>query len=1529
MATSRKPARSGKPRTAAPVSAAPAAATPAAVTPASVAPAPKKRTPAKRAAPLRPSAAAALPTLESPGLAPVDLAPAAPHLAEPAKLLRIQLPGALTRGAAPALPGAAGLPAGSTHRRVALGAVGPAKRDGAAASPQAVTLDVAADEVVKVELADGLVWWTRADDLLREHGQAPVAGAAGQRGQRSGAAAAADGVWTVSTGLNPASSGAPAQRGLANVAISALEFFGVDVSGAAARQLGAVLDKKRLGRTPGLYRVGLDDGSTAMTLLPEGELLPAGDAPVLVFLHGTMSSFDGSFGALRATAGANAKGATADELQAAAQARAALREAYGARIYALEHFTLTQSPVANALALAQRLPHGVRVHLVSHSRGGLVGELLCLAQRDTTTGDPVRDALAAGLFARGQINEAPAGLRALGKPDADALRSDYANDERDLDLLLQALDTAAPRIERYIRVACPARGTTLASGRLDRWLSVLGALAPEGFIGDTLDFLLKVVKERTDPRALPGIEAMMPASPLTQLLRWPTLRTAADLSAITGDLAPDRRWAQLKLLALDWFYSADHDLVVNTGSMAGGITRLPGKARFKLARGPLVQHFRYFTNPDSLGWLVQGLRRPEGATAGYLPIELAVQAEPRARAALRSSRDGSDRKAVAILVPGTMGSGLRVNDSGVWLRYGPLAFGGLGKIAIEAQGVEPDGLVDDFYAPLLEYLAPTHRLHSVAYDWRQSVRVAAQLLRAKLEDALTDAEQRKVPLRIVAHSMGGLVTRAMIADPDGARAWKRLQALPGSRLLMLGTPNAGSHEAVRWLTGFNPTERKLALLDLTRGTNAVIDIVRRYPGLAELLPFGHLAGERDYADPGLWTDLRERLEASFPPAGPDALSPARETWRLLTAQPDLSPEHVVYVAGHQPATVIDYQLTADPLAETWQPPKLEFIATPDGDGTVAWASGRLPGIAMYRAPDVAHDELCAATDDPNVFRGYLELLETGQTSRLPSLVLPAQRGRAGALADDRSRQFVLVEPPQSDFAPDEASLRGLSLGPGIRRKAKPVAVDAASSAPPVLRITIANGNLKFIQQPLLLGHYASSQLTGTEKVVDTLIGQAMSQALACGLYPEAPGTHQIFENRAEATLTAQQLPRPAQVIVAGLGSEGQLRLPALCNTVRQAVIALAQRHHDAGLTAPIELAATLLGSGGQGISAGTSAQAIALGVREANQRLAEANARLLGNGSNAGNGSEPGNPRAAWPLVGHIHLVELYLDRAAEAWQGLHPLAEGEPSAFALAPQVQSLLGARRRPSDPNYRGSNYDSITVRTVDEVLPAPVGDDLDAADGGDASAPAVAPGMRRRRSIAYSLDTRRARTEVSAQRTQAKLLRSLIREASNHDATDPSIGRTLWQLLIPPEIEAFLGGDAEQPGARANDLVMQLDDGTAGIPWELLDSRGVDAPDRKPWALRTRLLRRLDIATHGAPVRDARGDDPLLVIGEPLVDAALYGPLPGAYNEAKAVQQLLDDALGAGSGAVRALIGTAPGTGPQAREVITTLFERDWR
>jgi hypothetical protein len=140
--------------------------------------------------------------------------------------------------------------------------------------------------------------------------------------------------------------------------------------------------------------------------------------------------------------------------------------------------------------------------------------------------------------------------------------------------------------------ASPARHAARRwPGRLDRWLSVLDYVATAatggGLFTGGLDFLLAVVKERTDPRTLPGVEAMMPGSALTRLLNaTPELVTSADLSVIAGDIeAGDGLWNTLKVLATDWFYKNEHDLVVDTASMLGGLPRLGGAARYRQDQG--------------------------------------------------------------------------------------------------------------------------------------------------------------------------------------------------------------------------------------------------------------------------------------------------------------------------------------------------------------------------------------------------------------------------------------------------------------------------------------------------------------------------------------------------------------------------------------------------------------------------------------------------------------------------------------------------------------------------------------------------------------------------------------------------------------------------------------------------------------------------------------------------------------------------------------------------------------------------------
>jgi hypothetical protein len=435
----------------------------------------------------------------------------------------------------------------------------------------------------------------------------------------------------------------------------------------------------------------------------------------------------------------------------------------------------------------------------------------------------------------------------------------------------------------------------------------------------------------------------------------------------------------------------------------------------------------------------------------------------------------------------------------------------------------------------------------------------------------------------------------------------------------------------------------------------------------------------------------------------------------------------------------------------------------------------------------------------------------------------------------------------------------------------------------LLVVTVINGDLTFEKQPMLLGHYRATRLTGTERVMNDLVGGTMKRSLDMGLYPLAPGTHQIFLNTLPNPESPKGLPRPKAVIVVGLGEEGKLKASDLAKTVRQAVVAWSQRTTELNRNAPptFELVATLIGSGGTGINAADSAQRVVQGVYQANELLT----------------GRPGSPATNSPRVSHLTLIELYLDRASEAWRALNMLNASSPGRYKITPYIKVGIGPLTRPPEIGYRGADYDFITALTSENK------------DGA--------------KSVQFTLDTKRARSEVRAQRTQDRLLRDLISTASNAQSHDPQIGRSLFQLLVPIEIESFLDGSSE--------MQIELDLGTAAIPWELLDSPRADQRNTeiRPWSIRTKLLRKLRLENYRIEVKDADADSSILVIGEPQCPTE-YPRLPGAQQEAADVYKCLIESGAIEPDKVKPLFAEDPAhTGPDARTVINALLEREWR
>jgi len=388
--------------------------------------------------------------------------------------------------------------------------------------------DLNPDDLIQLELDQGMKLWVRADDLEKDFGLTPTRGGAGDEVELPQVLP----IGSVSRGV------------MGDWVIKGLKIFGLDPVGATTDM---IKDKVEgiLKPGPGLYRWEGKEASdyTCIKSLEKEKT----DTPWLVFIHGTASSTEGSFGGLW-DGGVNPR-------------MSQLLTHYPKRVLAFQHRTLSQNPIQNALELAQQFPKGARLHVVSHSRGGLVGELLCRSMMEDRFPFDSDDLQVFNLL-------------------------DRKDDLKQLEQLGDLLHQKQLVIERFVRVGCPARGTTLASGRLDRYLSIILNVvqAIPGLKGNPVveglsAFMLAVVKNRTQPEELPGLEAQMPGSPLVRVLNRPGMRTRADLHILGGDLAGEGIVGRLKTFVTDLFYREDHDLVVNTPAMFGGTERL-GEVRY-------------------------------------------------------------------------------------------------------------------------------------------------------------------------------------------------------------------------------------------------------------------------------------------------------------------------------------------------------------------------------------------------------------------------------------------------------------------------------------------------------------------------------------------------------------------------------------------------------------------------------------------------------------------------------------------------------------------------------------------------------------------------------------------------------------------------------------------------------------------------------------------------------------------------------------------------------------------------------------
>ena len=1209
-----------------------------------------------------------------------------------------------------------------------------------------------------------------------------------------------------------------AQRGfVSDLLIDTLELLGLKKKAVkyTSAAIGAQIDSKV---NEGVYRLpkeGIPDLKQSTPCQIDAVTDPH---PQLIFIHGTFS---------------NTKAGFTGWWQHQPQIRQ-LFSYYHHQVYALDHATVLKSPLYNALTLAKALPKSATLHLVTHSRGGLVAECLLraliLAADDQLFKDEVE-----------HYFQDPA----------------YSRHLQELVELVELLKDKEIRIERLVRVACPAHGTLLASDRLDAYLSVLNWLAKRAnipLLPGLLDFTKAVARERTDPASLTGIEAMRAQSAVVRWLNAPlNLGCESQLRVVAGDIAGDSLVSWIKTLLADSFYRTDNDLVVQTSAMYGGVLRRD--ARFILESSGKTDHFSYFSNLSTASAITDALTQE--LPSAFMPIgPLSYQGQSASgiRSGLSSNilavnETGNAEKPLVLVLPGIAGSHLQKAGRREWLAL-HRAFGMLNRISLQDDDhIEADGVLETYYQKLIDQLALNYEVLPFSYDWRRSLQHSAAALAKVLTTQL--AHRPGTAIHLVAHSMGSLVFRVLqLNEPE---LWQRWMDRPTTRVVLLGPPNHGSWAPMTMLTGDDPFANMLCRLNGDLQTLTSREQIADFTGLLQLQAGLH-DPQHPLAQQACWRQLANADQKAAQANNPwfshlskkhlwaipseSVLQQASLLRRQLNTQlPVLQgyDDKITMILGSSPETPAGFILNDHGA--------LEYQYSREGDGRVCWQDSLIEGLKTWLSPQV-HGALAR---DKYVIAACQQWLagKNIQSTALQPFSLPKRRGdNDKALLTTKTRAYT--DTASNAYPLDEATImQALFID-------STVAPYPSHRLPP-LQLTVRNDDLRFIRQPLLLGHQSSMQLTGSERAVDQLLGGSLQLALQSGVYPVMPGQYQVFVNQQQNPANLLSYPKPLAAIVVGLGDEGELTPEIIRHTVQTGVIGYCLQQDRQ--TTEVELAVTILGSGGI-LSVNQAAQALVQGVLDANEKLQQLAMQ------------HQNRPIAR---ISKLLIVEQFHNRALEAWHTLQEWIKLNPALpLELAAQLTNGNNSVSQPVEGHYRGVNYDLL------RICARPLYQQSVAANPDNTAMPCYLL-------LEYALFTRRARSELYYKEIQVPQIRELLRSAEHSGYFDQTLAKTLFQLILPHELKASLGASGE--------LVLELDNNTAWIPWELLVEGAAQRNQIEPGGGRTfasSMLRKLRLREfRRQPL--ASLSDKILVIGEPLVDKSVPA-LPGAAREAQQVANL---------------------------------------
>lgn len=510
-----------------------------------------------------------------------------------------------------------------------------------------------------------------------------------------------------------------------------------------------------------------------------------------------------------------------------------------------------------------------------------------------------------------------------------------------------------------------------------------------------------------------------------------------------------------------------------------------------------------------------------------------------------------------ILLPGIMGSSLLSVDangeeSSIWLTLRSLAFGRLrqlelapdGKTNLDGTMIKTPGVFSglfrgfmfDYYGLALESL----QAEPFSYDWRLDVRTSAQNLAEFIRQKFFGQQ-----VSLVAHSMGGLVARSFIFQfPD---LWEIMQG----KLVMLGTPNHGSFDAVQALIGENRTIKKLDIFDICNNKEDLMRIFHSFPGLYQLLPAKDLVGE--IYQKTTWDNYPTVRFATH-------LTDVERFHRELTSPSTIDNKRMFYIAGTGFETLFGLKSINNGV--------FDFETTSDGDGTVPHNLGLLDGITTFYDTENEHSDLLNGLTNLQAVR---DLIKDGKTDKLP-IEKPAQRGASrGAKTSDISpeeeelieviigaeRSGEMLDPEQ--VAEVERKLHRAIMGGKEEKKTKK---DEKKPPAKKIRLELWEKDISEITEPIIVvGKYSDLPPRGASASIDKKLGYRISLTHQAGMIGAELGQLFFVPQINGAANNSQPVDETQKIILAGGGSYAKFSrddLRYLMMNVALAVLSLNQ-----------------------------------------------------------------------------------------------------------------------------------------------------------------------------------------------------------------------------------------------------------------------------------------------------------------------------------------------------------------------------------